>query len=245
MRFMQIKPVILPCGNTLCQHHLDETNELNFSCMFCSEEHQVPKNGFKISEKLSFMIDFQIELNPLRKQIKESFKKLKQSIQDYESIQPDGFVYDHFADLFHKVDLHREELIKEINERYEEIIKKLKEKQEKCKLNTKNVEKIKLDELKNEIIPTFQLKFRISDINIDELNSILSKMNSHIQNIQIETKKLRKNLLIDECIHFKTHEEKSSFGRLILKETDLVLSADCGKLINKFKSSGVPIPCIL
>ena len=63
----------------------------------------------------------------------------------------DGFVYDYFADIFNKVDLHREELLKEIKERYEEIIKILKKKQQKCRLNTKNIEKINLNELESDL----------------------------------------------------------------------------------------------
>jgi hypothetical protein len=229
------KPITLPCGNTLCQHHLEETDELKFSCMFCLEEHQVPKNGFKISDRLSFMINFQIELNPLKKQIKESFNKLKQSIQEYEDIHPDGFLYDYFAEIFNKVDLHREELLKEINERYEEIIKQLKDKQEKCKLNLKNVEKINLNELKNEIIPHFQLKLRISDIHLEDLNDIYSKMSVHLKKTQFETKKLKNDLLLGEAISFEKHEKNSSFGDLILKNFDFVLSNECGKLIRSYE----------
>ena len=229
------KPVILPCGKTLCHHHLEDTNELMFSCMFCLEEHHIPKNGFKISDRLSFMIDFQIELNPLRKQIKESFAKLNQAIQDYESINSDGFVFDYFAEIFNKVDLHREELMKEINERYDEIIKQLKDKQEKCKLNLKNVEKINLNELKNEIIPHFQLKLRISDIDLEDLNDIYSKMSVHLKKTQFETKKLKNDLLLGEAISFEKHEKNSSFGDLILKNFDFVLSNECGKLIRSYE----------
>ena len=228
------KPVSLPCGHTLCYHHLENTNEYKVSCMFCFEEHQIPKNGFQISEKLSFMIDFYIELNPLRKQIKETFNKLNDLIRDYEKINSDSFVYDYFAEIFNKVDLHREELLKEINERYEEIINMLKEKQQKCKLNINNVEKVNLNELKNEIIPSCQFKLRNPDINVDELNEISSKMSQNLENIQKGTKKLKKDLLLGELIEFEKHDKNSSFGQLILKNSDLVLSNDCGNLIRTF-----------
>ena len=83
--------------------------------------------------------------------------------------------------------MHREELLKEIKERYEEIIKILKKKQQKCRLNTKNIEKINLNE-HLEIIPAYQLKLRNSDILLEELNEIYSKMRAHLKKKnQLET----------------------------------------------------------
>ena len=61
-------------------------------------------------------------LNPLRKKIKLSFEELSESIDDYEKIDPEGFVYDYFGEIRNKVDLHREELKKEVDQKSDEIL---------------------------------------------------------------------------------------------------------------------------
>jgi hypothetical protein len=142
-------PVALPCGNSLCKKHLYKQVKA-FKCYFCQNEHEIPEIGFTINETMIKMIDSHFnETNPLRKMIKETFNILNESIGNYEKIDQDVYIYDYFAEIRNKVDLHREELIKEINEKSDEIIKLLKEKEDKCKLNSKNIEKMNLKKLKD------------------------------------------------------------------------------------------------
>ena len=75
------------------------------------------------------------------KKIKQMLDDLTETINNYEKFDSDVYIYDYFAELRNKVDLHREELVKEINERSDEIIKRLKEKQDKCKLNSNKIKK--------------------------------------------------------------------------------------------------------
>ena len=127
-------PITLPCGNSMCKSHLDQYN-YNFKCYFCNDEHEIPENGFSINKTIIKMIDSIIESNPIRKKINESFEKINESISEYENLHPDVYIYEYFEDIRLKVDLHREELKKEIDEKSDEIIKKLKDKEEKCKFN--------------------------------------------------------------------------------------------------------------
>ena len=81
------------------------------------------------------MIESFNQSQPLKKLIKIAFENLNQLINEYEKLKSDAFVYDYFSEIRNKVDLHREELVKEINERSEEIIQKLKLIEEEYKLN--------------------------------------------------------------------------------------------------------------
>ena len=111
-------PVTLPCGNTLCKHHLAKYDQ-TFQCFFCQEQHKMPENdGFAINKSMVKMIESHYELNLLKKMIKDSINKLNQLIQEYQNIHSDVFIYDTFADIRNKVDLHREKLIEEINKIY-------------------------------------------------------------------------------------------------------------------------------
>jgi WD40 repeat protein len=227
-------PITLPCGNTFCREHLEKSEE-KFNCCFCNKDHLISEqDGFAINKNMIGIINNYKIYDWLRRETKLIFDSLSESIKEYEKIDPDVFIYDYFAELRNKVDLHREELIKKINEKADEIIKQLKEKEDKCKSNSKNRQKINLNELKDEELATFKHKLRILEINQNELNDLLSKMNEHVKIIQNETKKYKNDLLMNESIVFKKHEKSSLFGELIKKNADLVLSDDCGVLIKEF-----------
>ena len=127
-------PVTLVCGYNVCRHHLDGL-ETKFKCFFCHKQHSIPEEGFSVNRSFEIMIESFNQSQPLRKLIKIAFENLNQLINEYEKLNSDAFVYDYFSEIRNKVDLHREELVKEINERSEEIIQKLKLIEEEYKLN--------------------------------------------------------------------------------------------------------------
>ena len=120
-------PVTLPCGYSLCKKHLIEYDE-KFECSFCHDQHQIPNNGFSTNKTIDLLLESFFEIDPLRKEIRTSFDKLNEIIYEYEKFDPEGYIFDNAGDIINKVDLHREELIKEINEKYDEMITRLKDK---------------------------------------------------------------------------------------------------------------------
>ena len=84
----------------------------------------------------------------MRNKIQASFEELSESIEDYVKIDPDVFVFDYFAEIRNKVDLHREELKKEVDQKSNEILHQLKEREQKCKSNLSKVEKKNFNESK-------------------------------------------------------------------------------------------------
>jgi hypothetical protein len=53
------------------------------------------------------IINDYISFDQLRKETMKSFDNLNQSINEYENINPDGFIHDFFSEIRNKVDLHR------------------------------------------------------------------------------------------------------------------------------------------
>ncbi|RNA10289.1 hypothetical protein BpHYR1_054033, partial [Brachionus plicatilis] len=107
-----IEPVILPCGNSICQSHV--TFEEIFTCQICSLEHPIPKEGFIANKLIKDLITTKIHDNLSEKnnqQILNSFSLLENTIQEIEHLEknPDDFITDFFAKLIHKIDLKREE----------------------------------------------------------------------------------------------------------------------------------------
>jgi WD40 repeat protein len=238
-------PIVLPCGFSLCKQHLENVNH-KFNCFFCNDEHEkLTENGFLMSKTINSIIDEYFQVNPVMIEIKESFDKLNESIKEYEKIDPDVYIYDYFAEIRNKVDLHREELIKEINYISNEIIKQLKDKEEKCNSNKTKLEPVNFERIKKEELPFLWNKLRTPDINRDELNELLSIMKDQIKHVQNEIKKFKNYLLLNESIEFEKYEKSSLFGILIItKHNCSILSNSCGDLIKLFNEHSDSIKSI-
>ena len=232
-------PVTLPCGYSLCKNHLDQFNH-KFECFFCKKEHQIPDDGFAINHTFNMIIDSYFDMDSLRKQIKYSFNKLNEILYEYENINPECYIYDYIRDIINKVDLHREQLIKDIHERSDKIINQLQEKEQLCQANAIKLEKINLKELKTTDLSLWKHSYRTIDSKKEELNDLLAKMNDKLTLVRNESIKFKNNLLQNETIFFKKADTIGSFGDLsfYLNKTD-TLSKNCGELIKSFdKHSG-------
>ena len=109
-------PATLPCGSSLCQQHLDKF-DTKFTCTFCFKEHQKPEDGFASSKAMIEMINYYNQTNEMRKKVKESFDNLDESIKNYQDIKSDVYIDGYFYEIRNKVNLHREELKKEIDDK--------------------------------------------------------------------------------------------------------------------------------
>jgi len=229
-------PVTLLCGHTLCKQHLLclQIFETKFKCFFCNKQHSIPEEGFCINITIDKMIDKFYQTDPSRKEIKNSLDSFNELINKNATFSPNVFIYDYFADIRKKVDLHRKNLIKKINEKSDEIFKILNDKEANCKLNNVKVEmngQLPIDEL---VI----WKNKLRSLNPDEINDLQKNINSKIQIIKNETKNRKNLLLFNESIEFNKFETNYLFGELkIKKNNQLVLSNDDGKLIKTYKHS--------
>ena len=223
-------PIRLVCGNNICYNHLFGL-ETKFKCFCCPKQHSLPDKGFVINDEIEEMIKNFNQSDPLRMQIDESLHQISDLSNNYDKINLNIYIENYFNEIKNKVDLHREELIKEITERSEEMIRKLKEKENKCKSNAVKLIKINLN---LEIVDISLQEMRRLDINRNELIEILDELNENKQNIETQIEQLKNDLLLGEIIEFNKTERNSSFGELIIKNNDFVLSEKCRKLIQTF-----------
>jgi WD40 repeat protein len=223
-------PVTLPCGFTLCREHLIKVDD-KFKCWFCGLEHFVPENGFAINQAFTKMMRNCLDKNSLHQQTKLKFDELHLLIEEYEKIKPDLYIYDYFADIIRKVDLHREELIKDINEKYDDIIQRLKTKENNCKINSLKLEK---SGLTNHDLTLWKNQLRIPAINLDILNDIMSKITNNIEIVRNEIRTYKNELTLNESIQFVKFEKSTDFGKLIENKIKLNLSKNCGTLIKSY-----------
>ena len=110
-------PISLPCGETVCTEELSQAN-----CMFCSDNHKTPKNGFPANKIVQNQLELNFnkinqnfsQFNDYKKIIEDLNKKLKET----ESIRqdPEYYIDEYFGELTRQVDLRRETQIEDIHQ---------------------------------------------------------------------------------------------------------------------------------
>ena len=167
-------------------------------------------------------------------EINEALTKLNQLILGYEKIKAESYIYDYIDEIINKVDIHREELLKEIHQISYEIIRQLNEKEKQCKINASKLKKKNIEQIiKPADLQSFKHLLRKPDINEADLKDLLTNINERIKDVQIETKKFKFCLLMNEGIYFEKHEKSSSFGKISCYLNELnVLSEHFGQLIS-------------
>lgn len=144
------KPVILPCGNFICEKHQNEDREENNSiyCPICDVNHEIPPNkGFirvlpldQLIEKNIECIDLGNEHHSANEQIKR-FSDLFEKFEKFNS-NLEYAIHNKISELKAKVDLRREELKNQVDEEALALIKKLDDYEAECK---KKIVTIKAD----------------------------------------------------------------------------------------------------
>ena len=108
-------PVSLSCGMNLCKKHLDKFKK-KFKCNFCHKMHTIPEEGYQVNQAFNQTIQNYIQSDPIKNEIKNSVDKLNKVIDYYENKNGNEYISDYFGNLYQKVKLHKEALIKEIKE---------------------------------------------------------------------------------------------------------------------------------
>ena len=208
------QPITLPCGSTICKEHIDQHNDdQRFTCSLCNEEHLIPANGFKINKQIAQIIDNGYHLNEFQKTANDNLKKLESIVGKYDNINADEIIYDYFSQLRNKVDLKREKSMEEINNRSEEIIRDLYKLEKQIKSNASKLEKLNLEELKNQKIPQWRDHLRKPDDSI-HFQDMINDLNKYIDRIQFEINDYNTKLFLNKNVLFITQDDKL-LGKII------------------------------
>lgn len=134
------KPVILPCGHTICKkHETDRSIGERIKCGTCSSDHHIPKKSFppNLLVEQFLNLDFD-ELNdgPEHRVAVEAFDDLKRLVDELTRLrdEPGEEVSRRVAELKNKVDVRREEAKKRIDDEALGIIGELERYEEKWRV---------------------------------------------------------------------------------------------------------------
>jgi WD40 repeat protein len=245
-------PINLPCGETICQHHVTEKiassdNKDIFECTFCNEQHLIPKDGFALNRALIKIINLNIHLNGNHKLAKKELDKLESFLNEQSRVNPDArqdaenFLFEYFFTIRNQIDLHREKLIKDIHDASDRILDKLNEYEKECKNNISQAKHLNFDELKNDLLPKFKEELRFPNIKTDQLNNILVDIKSSKIKIESLISDYKKDLLMNKDYEFMPIKlTESIFGDLYVKEindnsNNKMLSDEYGKCLMSFQ----------
>lgn len=169
------RPVTLPCGESICESHLDEI--FNNQCRFCDKHH--PKSEYSINQSLSQMIELQvntIKLSPKFESCKQSINRVEDIMNQADLVykDPNNFIYEYFDEIKQGVYIRRENLKIQIDDYYNWMIEKIIKTERTCyDLATRpNEIKTSINNYKrefNELKEKFD-SFEIDDAKYDDLN---------------------------------------------------------------------------
>jgi hypothetical protein len=141
-------PIALPCGVTVCKHHIKDTDKEYF-CGACNGDHQIPKGGFEINQALEKMLKSKINalhFGQKYQSMVNSVKKLDDLIGNHKEVS-NCEIEKTIGNIKSNIDLKLEQLKHEIDQEAEILIQKMLDSEKKakeCVLKSidKNVKKI-------------------------------------------------------------------------------------------------------
>ena len=222
------RPIILPCGSTICSEHVEkscETNEttleVTYKCTFCEKCHAIPVEGFPYNKIALKIINLNAHLTGLQKNGKKSVEELERVIEDFNhsgNTDKDNFIFEQFSIIKNRVDLHREILFRDINKKYDEILLKLSDIELECKENKHQIEEINLDDLTTNLIPKWKQELRIPNLDDEESKTLLKQIDENSIYVKSRFEKQKNDLLMHKDIQFKEKND-ISFGELIVSKS--------------------------
>lgn len=217
-------PIILPCGSTICRSHV-EIYTHKFECFVCKNEHLIPPDGFPLNKALQNIINQEALFVQVRKDLFKSFKKIELILKEHESIDSTELIYDYFANLRNKVDLHRDQMIEQIHKQSDQILRQLKYQEDIFNLNSKSLSKIDLNKLKNEYISIWKFQLRNPSLTENEMKIFLNEIDDKANMIQMDIQKYKNDSLIKNIEFIPI--DSSLFGKLDILNKSLFKSPCC------------------
>lgn len=227
-------PIYLPCQKTLCKSHLDEkinsnnNNSNRIKCFFCESDHEVPAEGFQLSEIVNNFIKLNSYLNEPEKQLKQEldssyaelskiYEEFKVRAPEFELTTREYFSYIQAGINFHRdkvksqVDQIADEMLAQTNECRDGFLKKMIS----IKNNPKIIKQDHLARLKKDLDD----KFRNPKLDIKDLDDLKLDLESNLNVLKKSLKKYSKLQAKIETCQFKPSDsiiQDSQVGQLKL-----------------------------
>ena len=219
------KPVLLPCGNAICEKHQHESQSGIF-CTVCDLNHEIPPNGgFVRNLPLENLINQSINRIDFGEEYQLAYKKLNSFsdlLKEFEQLKndPEYEINAKISELKSEIDLRREELKSQIDEDALSIIKKLDEYEADCKAKIASIKaeiekSNKLNEWKDDL-NRWQQQMRTFNKDIDMWKKIYEEARTQADQIYYDL------LDLDHAIFLGRLSEHQDLKHLIGCDRDMI-----------------------
>jgi WD40 repeat protein len=209
------KPILLPCGNSMCEHHVDISKK-SYNCKLCDQEHQIPENGFAINKRIHRMINVNWHLSGKQKFAKKIYDEIASLLIDYELnqlVDPNNYIFEYFANIRKQIDLHYEFLIENIKNKHLALIEDLKNEEKNCLDKAKKLQ-INIDK---KDLSDWREQLQIPNIEESKLNFLINKFENTINIIKNEIQSYKLDLIDNKTFEFQS-DDSLKFGNLIIND---------------------------
>lgn len=239
-------PVLLPCGKTICQNHL-QTMKKKYKCDVCTETqpHSLPKTGFfPKNEAIERVMNLNFHLNGLHREAKVKLDELESKLANYEKakdIDSNEYISKYFKDLEEQINLHRKQFVNDINKKADDLLIQLNNYKNECERGHKA--KIFLDNNVNVNVNKLKHLLRCPDLEEQKLKSLVETLDNSIKDIASKIDSYKNELISSKFISFKQTNDRS-FGRLAIEylNSNTDNSVTCCKSFDGHKRA---VKCVL
>ena len=174
------KPILLPCSDNICEHHLDESSAKrtkSLECLTCKTEYNVDELEICENKILNNLLLDDVYLSDEEKFLKNSLQTSLSTFHDTSDeycqakFRLELNTHEHFQEIRRQLDWHREKLIEKIDDIYLGMIDK-----------TKKYEASIAKKLTNELKSTDDLA---TDLD-KNLNAELRELNEQFRHLNID-----------------------------------------------------------
>ena len=218
-------PIALPCGDSICKHHIDELisnrSSNTFLCPLCNEEN-CSNLKFKVNKLIQRLIKRELHEFRLNPKYENSLKSLKTEIENLETIlkDPENYIFEEISELKRQVDLDRERLKNEIDDSANDLIKQLESYEKKFMAEFKaNIDLDSYSDLvesyKNQL-KNYEKFLRLFSVENEKRDEKCIEIQKQIETLQHKTRDLKHKSFSKVSLKYQNQTE-SIFGRLIVQ----------------------------
>lgn len=130
-------PVILPCGELVCEKDIKDIFDNKTECIFCEEEHVIPVGGFPLDKRTHKMLELKVnklDFGQNYKRVSRLIEKLTDKVSELTLLHrdPDFFITSYFYELRRRVDVRREKLKAKIDAASDKVLEQINGYEKEC-----------------------------------------------------------------------------------------------------------------